>query len=76
MAILSLPNLPPPLPFPSPPLPSPALPPSCLLQGIYHALGGSQKGIGMKDLFCGLVLLTHGTIDEKAKCKSEFDLSE
>ncbi len=38
-------------------------------QQMYIAFGGSSKGLGFKDLVCGLVLLTRGRRDEKIKCK-------
>ncbi|XP_065891186.1 ubiquitin carboxyl-terminal hydrolase 32-like isoform X2 [Dysidea avara] len=41
--------------------------PPKLAEGIYVAFHGTQKGIQFKDLFCGLVLLTHGTSEEKTK---------
>ncbi|XP_063220318.1 ubiquitin carboxyl-terminal hydrolase 32 isoform X2 [Bacillus rossius redtenbacheri] len=41
--------------------------PSQICEQIYSACGGTQKGIGFKDLVCGLVLLTRGTEDEKLK---------
>ena len=39
------------------------------LQQIYAAFGGTSKGLGFKDLTCGLVLLTRGRQEEKIKCK-------
>lgn len=41
--------------------------PSVLADWLYVACGGQQRGISFKDLFCGLVLLTLGTQDEKIK---------
>lgn len=41
--------------------------PSVLADWLYGACGGQQRGISFKDLFCGLVLLTRGTQDEKIK---------
>ena len=35
----------------------------------YVASHGTQKGIQFKYLLCGLVLLVHGTTEEKTKCK-------
>lgn len=40
-----------------------------MLQAIYHAFGGSQKGLYFKQLLTGLVAIAYGTKDEKAKCK-------
>ena len=40
-----------------------------MLQQIYLAFGGTNKGITFRDLLCGLVLLTRGTREEKIKCK-------
>lgn len=34
---------------------------------LYSACGGTSKGISFKELFCGLVLLTRGTQDEKIR---------
>ncbi|XP_065362386.1 ubiquitin carboxyl-terminal hydrolase 32 isoform X2 [Calliphora vicina] len=34
---------------------------------LYTACGGTSKGISLKDLLCGLVLITRGTEDEKTK---------
>ena len=40
------------------------------------AFGGHPtKGISFKDLFCGLVLLSHGTVEEKIRCKFIYTLS-
>ena len=36
---------------------------------MYESFGGGQKGIGYKDLVCGLVLLAYGTQQEKARCE-------
>lgn len=41
--------------------------PSVLGDSLYKACGGTQKGIAFKELFCGLVLLTRGTQEEKLK---------
>jgi len=41
-----------------------------VLQHIFTACGGTQKGIALKELLCGLVLLTRGREDEKIKCKT------
>jgi len=35
---------------------------------MFAALGGTQRGIGFRDLICGLVVLTKGDIEEKVKC--------
>ena len=40
-----------------------------LLQAIYRAFGGSQKGLYFKQLLTGLVAIVQGTKEEKAKCK-------
>ena len=47
------------------------LPPSFVptLQALYHAFGGSQKGLSIKGVVCGLALLAHSSVDEKAKCR-------
>lgn len=34
---------------------------------LYTTCGGTAKGIQFKELICGLVLLTKGTLDEKIK---------
>lgn len=34
---------------------------------LYTACGGSSRGIALKDLICGLVLLTKGTQEERIK---------
>lgn len=39
---------------------------------MYLAFGGTSKGLGYKDLVCGLVLLTRGKQEEKVKCKGSF----
>lgn len=44
-----------------------------MLQQIYTAFGGTNKGITFRDLLCGLVLLTRGTREEKIKCKYMFE---
>lgn len=41
--------------------------PPVLADWLYGACGGQQRGIAFKELFCGLVLLTRGTPDEKIK---------
>lgn len=41
--------------------------PSTIADSLYTACGGSPKGIHLRDLICGLVLLTKGTKDEKIK---------
>ncbi|KAG5891616.1 hypothetical protein JTB14_037130 [Gonioctena quinquepunctata] len=41
--------------------------PLTIAEWLYAACGGSSRGIGLKDLICGLVLLTKGTQDEKIK---------
>lgn len=42
--------------------------PPVLADWLYGACGGhQQRGIAFKELFCGLVLLTRGTADEKIK---------
>ncbi|XP_046386606.1 ubiquitin carboxyl-terminal hydrolase 32 isoform X1 [Ischnura elegans] len=41
--------------------------PSTVAEYIYTACGGTQKGITLKDLLCGLVLLTRGKEEEKVK---------
>ena len=38
------------------------------MQALYHAFGGSQKGLSLKGVVCGLALLAHSSVDEKAKC--------
>jgi ubiquitin carboxyl-terminal hydrolase 6/32 len=40
-----------------------------VFQLLFSACSGSQKGIGFKELVCGLVLLTRGRQEEKLKCK-------
>lgn len=49
----------------------------CLLyvQVIYTSFGGSSKGLHFNHLIVGLVLLTRGRNEEKAKCKFVFDTS-
>ena len=39
----------------------------CPLQIIYTACSGGQKGISFKDLLCGLVVITKGTVEEKTR---------
>ncbi|XP_068086711.1 ubiquitin carboxyl-terminal hydrolase 32 [Anabrus simplex] len=41
--------------------------PSPVAEYIFTACGGTQKGIALKDLLCGLVLLTRGKEEEKLK---------
>lgn len=41
--------------------------PSKIANWLYTACGGSSRGIALKDLICGLVLLTKGTQEEKIK---------
>ncbi|KAI8749325.1 ubiquitin carboxyl-terminal hydrolase 32 [Biomphalaria glabrata] len=41
--------------------------PSSIAQLIYRGYGGTSKGLGFKDLLCGLVILTKGTKEEKMK---------
>lgn len=41
--------------------------PGIVADWLYQACGGTQKGIGFKELVCGLVLLTKGTQDEKIR---------
>ncbi|KAJ8916678.1 hypothetical protein NQ315_000323 [Exocentrus adspersus] len=41
--------------------------PSTIANWLYTACGGSSKGIAIRDLICGLVLLTKGTQEEKIK---------
>ncbi|XP_071850144.1 ubiquitin carboxyl-terminal hydrolase 32-like isoform X3 [Apostichopus japonicus] len=41
--------------------------PQKLAEHLFYAFGGSSKGIGFKELFCGLVLLTKGTQAEKLR---------
>ncbi|KAH9503865.1 Ubiquitin carboxyl-terminal hydrolase 32 [Bulinus truncatus] len=38
-----------------------------IAQLIYRGYGGTSKGLGFKDLLCGLVILTKGTKEEKMK---------
>lgn len=42
----------------------------CASQVIYTSFGGSSKGLHFNNLIVGLVLLTRGRDEEKAKCKS------
>ncbi len=44
-------------------------------QAIYESFGGGQKGISLKDLVCGLVLLSYGSQHEKARCKLYTDIA-
>lgn len=41
----------------------------CVFQVIYTSFGGSSKGLHFNNLIVGLVLLTRGRDEEKAKCK-------
>lgn len=41
--------------------------PPQVAQWLYTACGGTARGISLRDLVCGLVLLTRGTQDEKIK---------
>lgn len=41
----------------------------CVFQVIYTSFGGSAKGLHFNNLIVGLVLLTRGRDEEKAKCK-------
>lgn len=41
--------------------------PDLVADWLYNACGGSGKGIGFKELFCGLVLITRGQQDEKIR---------
>lgn len=41
--------------------------PITIAEWLYTACGGTQRGIVLRDLICGLVLLTKGTQDEKIK---------
>ncbi|CAL1537349.1 unnamed protein product, partial [Lymnaea stagnalis] len=41
--------------------------PGNIAQLIYRGYGGTSKGLGYKDLLCGLVILTKGTKEEKMK---------
>lgn len=41
--------------------------PSSVADWLFAACGGTAKGIAFKELVCGLVLLTKGTLDEKIK---------
>ncbi|KAK9874217.1 hypothetical protein WA026_002571 [Henosepilachna vigintioctopunctata] len=41
--------------------------PTTIAEWLYTACGGGPRGIALKDLICGLVLLTKGTQDEKIK---------
>lgn len=41
----------------------------CVRQVIYTSFGGSSKGLHFNNLTVGLVLLTRGRDEEKAKCK-------
>lgn len=41
--------------------------PATVANWLYIACGGTPRGIYLKDLICGLVLLTRGTQEEKIK---------
>lgn len=41
--------------------------PTTIAEWLYTACGGGPRGIALRDLICGLVLLTRGTQDEKIK---------
>ncbi|GJQ78056.1 hypothetical protein Trydic_g2399 [Trypoxylus dichotomus] len=41
--------------------------PTNIAEALYTACGGGPRGIGLRDLICGLVLLTKGTPEEKIK---------
>lgn len=41
--------------------------PTTIANCLYLACGGTQRGIALKELVCGLVLITKGTHDEKIK---------
>ncbi|XP_022907068.1 ubiquitin carboxyl-terminal hydrolase 32 isoform X2 [Onthophagus taurus] len=41
--------------------------PVTIAEALYNACGGTIRGIGLRDLICGLVLLTKGTQEEKIK---------
>lgn len=43
-----------------------------MFQYIYTACGGTSKGIALKELLCGLVLITRGCEEEKIRCKSFY----
>lgn len=45
------------------------------LQVIYTSFGGTSKGLHFNNLIVGLVLLTRGRDEEKAKCKSPLFFS-
>lgn len=34
---------------------------------LYQACGGTKRGIAFRDLLCGIVVLTKGSIEEKIK---------
>ena len=37
---------------------------------MYRGFGGGERGLSFKELLCGLVLIVHGTKEEKAKCEN------
>lgn len=41
--------------------------PSAIADWLYTACGGTTRGIALRELICGLVLLTRGTQEEKIK---------
>lgn len=41
--------------------------PPPIVEKLYTACGGGARGIALRDLICGLVLLTKGSQDEKIK---------
>lgn len=41
--------------------------PTNIAESLYTACGGGPRGIALRDLICGLVLLTKGTQDEKIR---------
>lgn len=41
--------------------------PATIADWLYNACGGGAKGIALRDLICGLVLLTKGTQEEKIR---------
>lgn len=41
--------------------------PSEVADWLFQACGGTKRGISFKDLLCGIVVLTKGSVDEKIK---------
>lgn len=41
--------------------------PTAIADWLYTACGGTARGIALRELICGLVLLTRGTPEEKIK---------